>query len=263
MTASQNPFPGMNPYLERSWPSVHTRLIGYMADALADQLPPDLKADPEVGIVLGDGAAFQPDVAVVEPWQRGEPTAWQAGGKTIGNVAVTQPEIIQLPSFKQRWIEIRNDKGRLITVIELLSPSNKQGQGRRDYLRRQHDTIAAGVNLVEIDLIRRGQHVVAVSAASLGPANGTRYLVCAVRADAADHAEVYRCPLAQRLPAIRVPLRPEEPDAVLDLQPLVDKAYEKGRGWLENYQAELEPPLPVDEASWVEAQLKAAGLAAG
>ena len=37
-----NPFPGMNPYLELAawWPSIHTRLITYLADALDKDMPP-------------------------------------------------------------------------------------------------------------------------------------------------------------------------------------------------------------------------------
>lgn len=38
MTRS-NPFPGMNPWLEEHWPGVHSRLVAYLADAIAVKLP--------------------------------------------------------------------------------------------------------------------------------------------------------------------------------------------------------------------------------
>lgn len=34
-----NPFPGMNLFLQAFWPDVHTKLIAYIADAIAEQLP--------------------------------------------------------------------------------------------------------------------------------------------------------------------------------------------------------------------------------
>ena len=35
----KSPFPGMDPFLERHWEDVHTRLIGYIADALQPHQP--------------------------------------------------------------------------------------------------------------------------------------------------------------------------------------------------------------------------------
>lgn len=58
-------------------------------------------------------------------------------------------------------------------------------------------------------------------------------------------------PLRQRLPAIRVPLRRGEPDVALDLQTLIDQAYERGRyGSTIRYDKEPAPPLPPEELAW-------------
>ena len=35
----ENPFPGMNPYMEEQWHPVHTWLIAFIADALSEILP--------------------------------------------------------------------------------------------------------------------------------------------------------------------------------------------------------------------------------
>jgi hypothetical protein len=35
----QNPFPGMNPYLEQHWRDVHTTLMVYLRDQLQGELP--------------------------------------------------------------------------------------------------------------------------------------------------------------------------------------------------------------------------------
>jgi hypothetical protein len=44
MPSYENPFPGMNPYLQGDWTGVHTLLIGYIHEALASELPADLAA---------------------------------------------------------------------------------------------------------------------------------------------------------------------------------------------------------------------------
>ena len=40
----------MNPWLEEQWPGVHSRLITYLADAIALHLPEDLNSLPEEGV---------------------------------------------------------------------------------------------------------------------------------------------------------------------------------------------------------------------
>ncbi|HEY3242498.1 MAG TPA: DUF4058 family protein, partial [Phycisphaerae bacterium] len=60
--------------------------------------------------------------------------------------------------------------------------------------------------------------------------------------------------------AIRIPLRPTDPDAVLDLQALIDSAYEASRyDRTTDYRRSCEPPLEGQEAAWADELLKAAG----
>ena len=76
MPSTTNPFPGMNPYLQESWSDVHTRLISYISDALAEELPPDLSARAEERINVLDedeGRSYRADVAVIEPWRASFP----------------------------------------------------------------------------------------------------------------------------------------------------------------------------------------------
>jgi hypothetical protein len=70
---------------------------------------------------------------------------------------------------------------------------------------------------------------------------------------------VYRIPLRERLPAIRIPLRPADPDAVLDIQTLVDQAYQDGRYDDIDYSEPFRPPLDPEDAAWAAALLLAAG----
>jgi hypothetical protein len=60
----------------------------------------------------------------------------------------------------------------------------------------------------------------------------------------------------ERLPAIRVPLRPTDADVVLDLQPLIDQCHERGRYHLLDYRLNPEPPLPPEDVAWVDEILR-------
>ncbi len=263
MISTKNPFPGMNPFLEEYWPDVHTTLVSLIREALSNVLPPDLKVRSEERVVVDqDDApqAYRVDVALTENWKQGIPPAWQPEQRQIGGIEISEPEIIRSEPLPERWVEIRTARGCLVTAIEIVSPSNKAGDGRARYLQKQRDYIRGGVNLVEIDLLRSGSHVVTAPADVLRPASETRYLVCAHRDARPGWHEVYKCPLRQRLPAIHVPLRTSDRDVPLDLQPLVDRCYEQGRYWLEDYKHELSPPLPTDEQAWLDEQLKNAGL---
>ena len=40
-----SPFPGMDPYLERFWGDVHSRLVTYACDQIQERLPVDLIAE--------------------------------------------------------------------------------------------------------------------------------------------------------------------------------------------------------------------------
>lgn len=258
-----NPFPGMNPFLERHWLDVHTKLITYIADAIAEELPTDLNARSEERVTLhdssGDEQAMRADVAVVESWRQGIPPQWRPDAAADAGVVISEPQIIVVEEITERWVEITDKNGRLITVIEVLSPSNK-GSDRALYRARREAYIQSRVNLVEIDLLRGGNHTVAVLREQVRKPAGAFYLACVSRATSNGLREVYAMPLRQPLPAIRVPLRPEEPDAVLALQPLIDRCYRMGSYWNADQKNLPGPPLSEDDAAWVAAQVQAAGL---
>lgn len=52
---------------------------------------------------------------------------------------------------------------RVVAVIEVVSPSNKcPGPGRDAYLAKQREIMGSTSHLIEIDLLRAGEHVVSV-----------------------------------------------------------------------------------------------------
>jgi len=57
---------------------------------------------------------------------------------------------------RHTFLEIRDcDNRQLVTVLELLSPSNKRpGPDREQYLAKRQQLLASSVHLVELDLLR-------------------------------------------------------------------------------------------------------------
>jgi hypothetical protein len=255
----------MDPYLEPHWLDVHLSLIFLAKVAIQRQLGDDLVARGEERLIVED-PQFKPrsrfpDVRVVEHGNPGSPV--QPGG----SVAVAEPLIFELSNdpIHQRFIEIRDaaSGGRVVTVVEFLSPSNKlPGDGKVQYKRKQSECIDARVNLVEIDLTRSGRRELLVTQQELPPDYRTAFMACVYRATwkQIGRKEAYRIPLRERLPVIRIPLRADDSDIVLDLQELIDQAYESGR-----YDRTIDytiPPLPdldPDDAEWADQLLKAAG----
>ncbi len=265
MRSKKNPFPGMNPYFQQRWSDVHLILIAYIRDALSAVLPDDMVARGEehIGIAGQEKpGGYRADVALVEEWRSGLPPVWTPDIASTGAVAVTEPLIYMDEPETERWIEIREAGGRLVTVIEVLSPVNKREDGWLAYRGKQRNLLAGGVNLVEIDLIRGGAHAVAIRLDQLTLPPGTCHLVCVARATSPGRRqrEVYRCPLRQPLPTIRVPLRATDPDVPLALQPLIDRIYETGRYWLENHTRLPAPPVAEEDEAWVDGLVLAAGL---
>ncbi|MBI2949376.1 MAG: DUF4058 family protein [Verrucomicrobia bacterium] len=264
--ATKNPFPGMNPFFEQQWRDAHTVLVAYIRDALQERLPPDLvaRAEEEEVVTLGRGQSpktYRPDVQVREPWTLKEPAAAEVASEPLRTPPATEPIRVFLDEETERWLEIRDVTGRLITVLELLSPSNKlESDDRERYLRKCRSFRSGGVNLVEIDLVRQGSSVFPGGIRDVLHQAGACYGVCVFRAARSSEREVYPTRLRERLPCIRVPLRPADADAALDLQPLIDQCHERGRYHLLNYRLALDPPLAPEDTAWANQLLHEHGL---
>jgi hypothetical protein len=258
-----NPFPGMNPFLEQYWQDVHISLIGYIRDSLAEQLPRGLKARSEENVALADGEGeariVRADVAISESWKQGIPPSWKPGTANSHGLIATEPTYLIVEEEVERWIEITDIHGHLITVIEVLSPTNK-GTGRRTYCSKRQDYISGRINVVEIDLLRGGEHSVAAPAHKSTAEGRTCYITCVTRATDPSVKEVYYTPLESTLPNIRIPLRATDEDAVLVLQPLIDRCYRMGGYDQEKYDHIPGPPMNEQETTWVRERVKSAGL---
>ena len=254
-----SPFPGMDPFLEAHWGDVHTTLAASIRSALRAQLPAGLVARIEERVLLEivyedeEGTlreSVYPDVGAFEL-----PSSEYSPEASAASVAVATPLFMDTKYVlrTQRTVNIIETKGmRVITAIELLSPRNKIGsQNRAAYLTRQEMQLDAGVSLVEIDLIRQGKHVLYC------PPIGRRghYAISVVRSWKPTRAEVYPARFDAPLPVINVPLRERDTDAILDLQPLLERAYIDGDYHVLDYAEPLTPPFTVAENRWLRSRL--------
>jgi hypothetical protein len=260
----------MDPYLESpDWfPDLHHGLIYVMKATLKRRLPQAYYAQTNYRFWLEYSQRYaEPDVEVVRAAQKPR-------GRGRGRVAMAEPrtaeplviavETIEQGPFKQSFLEIRRRRGeevRLVTAIEILSPSNKKvgHASRQKYIEKQQEVLGSDAHLVEIDLLRGGTHTAAVPSnlleAKAGPFD---YLVSIHRFDRPSDYLVYPISMLQRLPTIAIPLLPGDPDVLLDIQAVLDRVYDDGP-----YEDEIEygkdriiPRLNPEQAAWAADLLK-------
>ncbi len=260
-----SPFPGMDPYLEDPaiWPDLHQRLVTYSADALQPRLRPRYHA--RIGerlYVLPPHRAIYPDVSVIH--RQPVPAPAQPSGTAV--VAPDTPVVFSVPpqEVREPFIEIIDlaRGGRVVTIIEVLSPANKTpGEGHDLYLRKQKEVLGSDTHLVEIDLLRQGEHTVAVPFPYLAPYRPRHYVVCISRADRREQFEVYFFNVRQRMPRIAIPLQKPDPDVVLDLQAVFEQCYKHGAYEdLVDYAKPPTSPLAPEDAEWADERLRQKGL---
>jgi hypothetical protein len=237
-----SPFPGMDPYLEEPgiWPDFHHAFAVSTAQALNAALP-----DRSYALVL----------------TRAETGAVDGGSRPRASGWLDEP-------IRRQFIEIRdaNRDHRLVTAIEILSPTNKGvGPDRDAYAKRQHQVLASDASLVEIDLLRDGRCILPDPSLEdvLGGFRPRPHYVVLIspawkRGSAGQGCRVYPIGLRGPLPCLGIPLKAESPDVALDLQHVFNRVYEGGpyRRGAVDYGKPPEPPLSDDDAAWVEATLR-------
>jgi hypothetical protein len=251
-----SPFPGMDPYLEPHWRDVHTRLVTYSADALNRILPDSLVARTEervaVGSDSGDWRGLHPDVRVFSP-----PDARQSSSG--GGAAIAVPFRLELEeeAATERFIRILDQSGQLVTVIEFISPTNKRRDGLEPYLNKRRELLSAGVNFVEVDLVREGNWRALLKPHRCPPQAVSAYRAT-VRIPPGSTAYLYPLPLRLPLIDIPVPLRTGDQPATLALQPLLDQVYVNGRyARTLDYSQECEASFDAEDQEWIQNHLSA------
>lgn len=255
-----SPFPGMDPYLEGAlWTTFHFGFGAEIIRQLAPRLRPRYLALPverlvleEIGDLSMTTASIYPDVSII-PAQ--PPAEERAPGATLAaplQLATVMPQAVPHVSVEIRDVAQR----RLVTAIEILSPTNKRGDGYTEYLAKRRRILLSSAHLIEIDLLRDGQRVPMQESLPETP-----YFVFLSRAERRPILDIWPVALQQPLPAIPIPLLPGDADVPLDLQAAFTATYELlGYDLLLNYREAAQPPLAAQQTTWAEQLLKERGL---
>jgi hypothetical protein len=201
---------------------------------------------------LGDGSVkFRPDLRL----QR---IADVSGGIQPAAAPITEATLVteNMPyeeSDIPPHLEIVTEAGEVITVIEVLSPTNKEGEFN-GYLSKRYRFLTAGINLVEIDLLREGQRV------SLGTEVAAPYMCLVSRAYEYPKIRVWGVSWANPFPVLPVPLRPDEPDVQIQLATALEQAYAVEFEGFVNYAADPPGFLTDGWRQEIDDLLRARGL---
>jgi hypothetical protein len=258
----------MDPYIEACglWEDFHNHLVEQIAIQLADAAPERyvVRTGERSYVVLVESGGknshpFVPDVSVTTP--RGRKKGGKKGATAVAEPAAAgKPHVLRAfieDEHREKFVEIyeTDPETRLVTTIEVLSPSNKQpGMPGWDLYQRKRQSILLGyVNLVEIDLLRGGQRP-----PMLDPWPDSPYTLMVARARKPQACLVWEAHFREPLPTLPVPLAKPDSEIPLELQPLIDTIYQRFRYERSiDYGAELTPPLGPDEAAWCRQQLQA------
>lgn len=260
-----SPFPGMDPYLEHPalWPDVHNRVVAAIGDVLSPAVAPRYYVALERrAYVLAPGELVfvgRPDVSVVQAGV-GAPAilapaggaSAPAGGSASGVLAVDVP---MADEVEESYLEVREvSTGVLVTVVELLSPANKQHpEGRRQYEAKRLRMLATMTNLVEIDLLRAGEPM-PVS----GPDVRADYRILVSRGAQRPRAFLHAFGLRDPIPSVPIPLLPGDPEPTLDLGEVLHGLYRRARFDLRlDYDQPPVPPLGDADAAWARERIAA------
>lgn len=253
-----SPFPGMNPYLEQHdlWQDFHDRFVPALSDALSPQVSPHFIVKIEEHIYIHEPSAEQrfrlggTDVGIIRP---GGQTAVPGGVSTLQRA----PAKILLPSVeidKQTFLEVRDRLSReLVTVIEVLSPTNKKpGPDREQYLTKRAVLLRGTAHFVEIDLLRGWPRMPYEQAQSCD------YCLMVSQADDRPKAGFWPLSLRDPLPNLPIPLRPPLAEVYLDLQNILHQVYDRAFYKDHIYGGSPQPPLSPDDNVWAQVLAKSA-----
>jgi hypothetical protein len=265
----QSPFPGMDPYIESCglWGDFHGHLIEQIYQQIADAVPERYfvrTGERSYHVLIGsegkEERPFTPDVKITAP-ESGKKRNPKSGGTALAEPAAEE-EPLTLRAFiaeehREAFVEIyeADAEQRLVTTIEVLSPSNKRPgtEGWVKYQSKRQSILLSGINLVEIDLLRGGQRP-----PMLDPWPNSPYTLLVARSlFLHPRCKVWKASFQRPLPEIPVPLDEPDADIPLRLQSMIEAIYKRSRyGGSIDYKKPVRPPLRGAEAKWLKTHLR-------
>ncbi|MBC8117526.1 MAG: DUF4058 family protein [Candidatus Saccharimonas sp.] len=252
------PFPGMDPYLEDPayWQDFHQSFNTYWRDAIAQALPDnyEVRIDERVNLVEIQSDSIKlirPDLAISQDYPLANAALETSGVATLEPVSIP----LEYPDEEvESYLKILHRPDRtLVTVLELLSPTNKVDTGRMDYLAKRSAILRQQVHLVELDLLRAGHRLPLKR--PLPPGDHFAFVS---RWEQRPNCDVYAWSMRSPLPTIRIPLKLSDPDLVFNIATVFDEAYTRGR-YSRSLSYSQPPRVPVDapDREWIESRLAA------
>jgi hypothetical protein len=267
-TLMRSPFPGIDPYIEDRglWCDFHHNLISEIKYALAQAAPERylVRARERSYVVLveEDGKTSHPSVpdVSVTTGRRKKTSRKKTGTAVAGPVLGAEPVLMRAfieEEHREAFVEIdeATPEQRLVTCIEVLSPSNKRpnSPGWDVYLRKRQSLLLGDANLVEIDLLRGGRRM-----PMLDPWPDSPCTILVARAKKHALCRVWPVYFRIPVPSVPIPLTKPDPDILLDLQPMIDAIYRRSRYERSiDYSKPPDQPLDAADAMWLENQLRA------
>ena len=250
-----SPFPGMNPYLEHPhvWHDFHESFIPALRGELAGQVSPRYRVRIDEHVFIRELSAEQrrlvgkPDLSLT-PGSRFEPTF---GTATISApVMVVHP--IAIEEIRLSYLKVIDSESRdVVTVIEVLSPSNKElGADRDHYLDKRNRLLKTPTHYVEIDLLRAGPRMPDVK---FPPCD---YAYTVSRWEQRPNAGCWPILLRDPLPPLPIPLHAGDSDVMVDVKRVIDSVYDLAKYDMDIYEDPPKPPLSPEDAAWAEGILE-------
>jgi len=259
-----SPFPGMDPWLERPgfWPDVHDSLIMSLRRALAPLLRPKyylaVQQRTVIAVVPPEPHPIFPDLAIVEREK-------SSLARDVPVATLVEPIIVEIPvpeTITEDYLEVVEVAGeRVVTVIEILSPSNKRpGEDRQAYITKREKIFRTPMNFVEIDLLRGWSPMPFTFLQTNGHLSHYRILV--KRNVSVRHAFLYPFSVRDPIPVFPLPLQPGDIEPSVRLGEVLKEIYDEyGYDLRIDYHRPPEPTLSEDDAHWAKEVLRASNLA--
>ncbi|KYC36409.1 hypothetical protein WA1_42650 [Scytonema hofmannii PCC 7110] len=243
-------FPGMNPYLENPelWSEVHSWMIVLLARSLNPLLTPKYRAAVEKRVYSDSLLVGIPDVSVFQ-------TKLPASQPMTTAKTLSQPLKVNVPiieEVRESYLEIRQvGTGKVVTVIEVLSPKNKRvGEGRDKYNTKRMSVLDSRSHLVEIDLLRTGN-----PQPILGLVRSD-YRILVSRSDNRPEAELYPFNLRDPIPVFQLLLQPQDEEPIVNLYEILQEVYEEAAlDLVIDYSQQPIPPVTEETFRWIQTLL--------
>jgi hypothetical protein len=241
----------MNPYLEHPhvWNDFHQTFLTFLRQDLAASVAPDYYVRIDEHLYVYEHSedelrlAGRADLSVSRQLT-------DNGNDAESATAVLAPPArgrIVIPDYeRQNFLQVRDRRSNeVVTVIELLSPANKNtGKDRDRYLTKRDEVLWSGAHFVEVDLLRGGLRP---PIEGLPPCD---YYVLVSRVEERPEVALWPFRLRDAIPQIPIPLRHPHPDVRLDLKPALDRAFDSACYGLVIYNDVPTPRLSRDDAAW-------------